>query len=206
MIDLEAVLRSLQGRTFYRNATINNITNVEVRENEVEDKNGDATFILISENNETERYDWWKDEVFIEELDIKGADYSQLKTFFKDHKPSVDTAIGKIVGLEVVKNELIGSVVFGTDKDSQVIKQKYDDGILTDVSIGYRINEIVSTEKKDEPNHVLVTDYTIVELSAVWKGADAGAVKIKTDNTTKATEKRFSYDLYEKKLKIKGKR
>ena len=37
------------------------------------------------------------------------------------------------------------------------------------------MNDIVVTEKKDEPTHILVTDFEIVELSAVWRGADAGA-------------------------------
>ena len=53
-------------------------------------------FILISENNAGERYDWWNDEVYIEELDVNGANYKSLRTFFTDHNPSVDNAIGRV--------------------------------------------------------------------------------------------------------------
>lgn len=201
----ELLKRELLQRVLYRGATKASPSK-ETQERSLEtENNSDTTFILISEHNETERYDWWSGETFIEELDVKGADYSELKTFFKDHNPSVDTAIGKVEDLRVENNQLLSGVTFGSDSDSQIIKQKYDDGILTDVSIGYRIDDLILTEKKGEPDHVLVTKYSIVELSAVWKGADSGAVKIKHDETEEVNEKRYSYDLYEKKLNsLKG--
>jgi len=196
----EQLKRELSQRVLYRGATRLS-SHVESKERAIEtENNSDATFILISENNETNRYDWWSGETFIEELDVKGADFSELKTFFKDHNPSVDNAIGKVEDLRIEGSQLLAGVSFGSDDNSQTIKQKYNDEILTDVSIGYRINELILTEKKGEPDHVLVTDYSIVELSAVWKGADSGAIKIKNDAVDEVKERRFSYDLYEKKL------
>lgn len=167
----------------------------------------DATFILISKDNATQRYDWWEDEIYIEELDVKGASYDELHTFFKDHRPSVDNAIGRIANKRVLDEELLADVVFSSDEASQTIKQKYDENILSDVSIGYYINDFVETKKKDEPNHILVTDFTIVELSAVWKGADAGAVKIKQSDSKKdePDEKRFSFKLYQQKENLRRK-
>ena len=201
----EQLKRELSQRVLYRGATKLS-SHKETKERAVQtENNSDATFILISENNETNRYDWWSGETFIEELDVKGADFSELKTFFKDHNPSVDNAIGKVEDLRIEGSQLLAGVSFGSDDNSQTIKQKYNDEILTDVSIGYRINELILTEKKGEPDHVLVTDYSIVELSAVWKGADSGAIKIKNDAVDEVKERRFSYDLYEKKLNsIKG--
>jgi len=196
----EQLKRELSQRVLYRGATKLS-SHKETKERAVQtENNSDATFILISENNETNRYDWWSGETFIEELDVKGADFSELKTFFKDHNPSVDNAIGKVEDLRIEGSQLLAGVSFGSDDNSQTIKQKYNDEILTDVSIGYRINELILTEKKGEPDHVLVTDYSIIELSAVWKGADSGAIKIKNDAVDEVKEKRFSYDLYEKKL------
>ena len=132
-------------------------------------------FVIISSENSTERYDLWEDEIYIEELDINGAKYDRLQTFFKDHKLVIDNAIGRVEKIRVEKDELKCSVQFGSDSDSEKIFQKYVDGILNDVSIGYIVNDIVVTAKKDEPTHILVTDFEIVELSAVWRGADAGA-------------------------------
>ena len=142
-----------------------------------------------------------KAKFFIEELDVKGADYSTLKTFFTDHNPRVDTAIGRIDNTRVENEQLLSEVVFGSDEYSQLVSQKYREEILTDVSIGYFINDFTETSKKGEPNHVLVTDYTIVELSAVWKGADAGAQKIKSNTTNE--EKVVPRSIRERKLKLK---
>ena len=132
-------------------------------------------FILISEDNVGERFDWWEGEVYIEELDVTGANFEGLRTFFTDHKPSVDNAIGRVENKRIDGSALKADVVFGSDHRSEEVFQKYLDGILTDVSIGYKINDVVVTSKKDEPDHVLVTDFDIVELSAVWKGFDSGA-------------------------------
>lgn len=197
--------RELSQRVFYRSSSKAS-EKKETHERAVDtENNSDATFILISNHNETDRYDWLSGETFIEELDVKGADFSELKTFFKDHEPSVDNAIGKVEDIRIENNQLLSGVTFGSDDNSQTVKQKYDDGILEDVSIGYRINELILTERVGEPDHVLVTDYSIVELSAVWKGADSGAVKVKSNSQDEVKEKRFSYELYEKKLNsIKG--
>jgi len=147
-------------------------------------------FILVSKDNACERYDWWEDEIYIEELDVKGAKYDELRTFFKDHKPSVDNALGRVDNIRVDGGELKADVYFGSDDDAQKIFKKYHDGILGDVSIGYRIDDFVETVKKDEPNHILVTSYRIYELSAVWKGADAGATvgRSKPKKEAKQTE------------------
>ena len=132
-------------------------------------------FIMISKDNAGERLDWWTDEIFIEELDVNGAKFDRLQTFFTDHRPSSDNAIGRIENARLEEGELKADVVFGTDDRSDSIFKKYVDGILTDVSIGYRVNDVTVTEKKGEPTHVLVTDYELVELSSVWRGFDAGA-------------------------------
>jgi hypothetical protein len=132
-------------------------------------------FILVSKNNSGERYDWWENRIYTEELDPKGAILTELRTFFKDHFPSVDNAIGRVENLRLEGGEIKCDVIFGSDEDSLKVFQKYAEGILTDVSIGYTIDEVVETEKKGEPTHVLVTRFTILELSAVWKGFDKNA-------------------------------
>ena len=157
------------------------------------------TFILISNDNATTRYDFFKDEEYLEELDNSKADFSSLKTFFTDHEQSVDTAIGKVQNIRFdSSSQLLADVKFSSIPKSQEIKTKYDEGILTDVSIGYKVNDFIvksssssslqdnSTKqiKSDESiKHILVTNYEIVELSAVWRGADRGAIKIKSEKT-----------------------
>ena len=173
----------------------------------IDEENRRISFTLISKENAGERYDWWNDEIYIEELDVNGANTETLRTFFKDHRPSVDNAIGRVENKRVEDGELKADVVFGRDDESQKVFQKYLDGVLTDVSIGYRVNDIMVTERKDEPTHVLVTDYDIVELSAVWKGFDPGA-SISRSLTNKEPEMANdsrNIELLERELNLKEK-
>lgn len=160
-------------------------------------------FVIVSKDNAGERFDWWEGRTYIEELDPKGGDLTQLRTFFKDHKPSVDTAIGRVENVRLEDSEIKCDVVFGSDEDSTKIFQKYAEGILSDVSIGYTIQEIVETEKKGEPSHVLVTKFTPLELSAVWRGFDGGATISREADTQEDIESsKVEMENIELKLKI----
>jgi len=68
---------------------------------------------------------------------------------------------------------LKADVVFGADGES--VLNKYREGVLTDVSIGYAINGYTVEEREGEPDIVTVTDFEIFELSAVGIGFDQGA-------------------------------
>lgn len=163
-------------------------------------------FILVSRDNAGERYDWWNDEVYIEELDPNGARLEELMTFFKDHSPSVDNAIGRIDNKRVEDGMIKSDVYFGTDEDASKVFQKYRDQVLTDVSIGYYVHDVTITSRQGEPDHVLVTDYTIVELSAVWKGFDRGATIGRSFGNPKGeAETLLNTDLLRRKLNLKNK-
>ena len=163
----EEIERKLKGFDTTRKLQVEtNLINTETRT---------VPFILISKDNEGERYDWWADEIYIERLDVNGANYERLKTFFKDHIRSVDSAIGKVENIRIEDGELKADVVFGTDEESEKVLRKYADGILTDCSIGYKINATTVEQRKGEPTLVTVTDFEIRELSAVGIGFDKGA-------------------------------
>jgi len=170
----------------------------------IDEEQNKISFVLVSKDNAGERFDWWEGEVYIEELDINGANFEGLRTFFKDHRPSVDNAIGRVDATRVENGEIKADVFFGSDDDAMSVFRKYKEKILTDVSIGYIVNDIVVTEKKGEPNHVLVTDYEIVELSAVWKGFDAGAGARSRNYESSAKEKVADLSVWEKRLRLKG--
>ncbi len=131
------------------------------------------TFVIISDNNEGMRYDWFSGESYIERLDIKGANTERLNTFFKDHERNVDSAIGKIENIRTDGTQLKADVIFGSDADS--ILNKYREGILTDVSIGYAIEDYEVEEREGEADMVTVTKFSIKELSAVGIGFDQDA-------------------------------
>lgn len=132
-------------------------------------------FILVSNDNSGLRYDWWEDEIYEEKLIPDGATFDRLNTFFKDHKMSVDTAIGKVVNIRLEDGQIKADVVFGSDTESQIIFNKFREGILTDVSIGYTIQDTKTTKREKDYPLVEVTRFDIHELSAVWKGFDKNA-------------------------------
>ena len=141
-------------------------------------KDGEAnthSFILVSDDNGGMRYDWYSGESYEERLDIDGGSFGSLNTFFKDHNRSVDSAVGRIENVRVEGGTIKGEVIFGSGEAEQSIYRKYDEGILTDVSIGYRINKYEVEERDGESDVVTVTDYDIFELSAVGIGFDGGA-------------------------------
>ena len=135
------------------------------------------TFVMVSEDNGGMRYDWYSGEDYLEELSIEGGSLENLRTFFKDHNRSVDSAVGRIENARVDGGTIVTDVVFGSGIDEQNIYRKYDEDILTDVSIGYRINKYEVEEREGEPDVVTITDYDIFELSAVGIGFDSGAKK-----------------------------
>ena len=169
----------------------------------IDEENSIIPFVIISKDNATERFDWWNDEVYIEELDVNGADMSELRTFFKDHNVSVDTASGAIKNKRIENGQALVDVHFGSDEASQLLKQKYIEEILIYVSVGYRIDDFVETVKKDEPNHILVTSYRIHELSAVWKGADSGAVVGRSREKTEVVLETPARNIRELQLKTR---
>ena len=156
-----------------------------VRVKEEVTENDPLEFVIVSTNNEGIRYDWDNGGYFTEYLEPGGADASELNTFFKDHNRSVDSAVGKIERVAISDEEVVAFVRFGTDEDSQTLRQKYIEGLLTDVSIGYNIEEYTREVMPNEPDKVTVTSYTIRELSAVGVGFDKGAKKRSQDNKDK---------------------
>ena len=159
------------------------------------------TFVMVSENNEGMRYDWRiSDNEFIERLDISGADMSGLNTFFKNHNRGVDDAIGRIVNTRMEGTSLLCDVVF--DESGLDIKRKYENKTLTDVSIGYKINKYTVEERQGEPDIVTITDFSIVELSAVGIGFDSGAKHQGRDANFNIGENEMDKELMERLAKL----
>jgi HK97 family phage prohead protease len=165
----------------------NQIRSAPIEKSAIDEENRKISFILVSEQNEGMRKPCCE-EPYIERLDVNGADTSNLRTFFKDHTPNVDNAVGRVENIRVEDNKLKADVIFGTDEDSQKIFQKYRDGILSDVSIGYRIKEYEVDESKDIPV-VTIKNFEVYEVSAVGIGFDKGAKMGRSAENNETTPK-----------------
>ena len=167
-----ALQRELENKTIERK--------LAVKPSSIDEGTRSIKFVLISKDNAGKRFDWERG-VYIEELDVNGANYERLRTFFKDHDRSVDSAIGGWNDVGVESGELVGRVVFGTDEESEKVFRKYVDKVLTDCSVTYIRNKVLIEEREGEPDLVTVIDYEILECSAVGVGFDKGA-KVRNKN------------------------
>lgn len=171
-----------------------------LRELEQKSEEKRLKFCIVSNDNACERWDWELGR-YTEELDPKGAIFSGLKTMFKDHHTSVDNAIAKIENIRFEGGELVCECVF--DDTSAQIYERFKSGILSDVSIGYRVIDNLITKKNSLP-YVLVKKFEILELSAVWKGADKGA-SIRSEDIENLSESKNYIEIQKEKLKLKEK-
>ncbi len=159
-----------------------------------DDNTNTLSFVFVSNDNAGTRFDWGTGEYYSEVLDVNGATTERLNTFFKDHIRSVDSAVGKITNPRIENGELLGDVTFGSDTDSQRVYSKYNEGILTDVSIGYEIRDYTVTRgAENEQDMVTVTNFDIFEVSAVGLGFDGGAKKRESvkDGSSEMNEKQL---------------
>lgn len=115
---------------------------------EIDKENRTVPFILVSSENAGERYDWWEDEIYIEELSIEGANFSNLRTFFKDHTLRIDNAIGRVDNCRIEEGQIRAEVAFSPDLEAEKIFERYAHGTLSDVSVGYLVRDVIITEKK----------------------------------------------------------
>lgn len=146
-------------------------------------------FIAVSDNNAGVR-ETWNGMKYIEEIDVPTIDDSELRLFIKDHKPSSDNAVGKVVETLREDGKFKVKVKFGTTNDADTIFRKFIEGILTDVSIGYRYNledaDIIDLDGAEMPL-VRLKNVQIYELSSVWRGFDSLA-KVGRDIDSKVDE------------------
>lgn len=85
----------------------------------------------------------------------------------------MDRVIGVIEGAKI-ENERKGRALvrFASDDDSEKFWRQVKDGILRNVSVGYRINEIKLTEENDKGEVYTVTRWQPYEISIVSVPAD----------------------------------
>lgn len=105
---------------------------------------------------------------------------------------NVESVLGSVGNWRKEGNEILADPVFADTPEAEKAMSLYRDGHMTDVSIGYSVDEahwIEEGETKTVNGRVfngpmrLVTRYTVKELSLVPIGADPGAVA-RADTTT----------------------
>jgi hypothetical protein len=131
-------------------------------------------FTAVSEDNKGMR-ETWSGVRYIEEIDVATVNVDNWRIFIKDHTPSTDNVIGRIVETLKEDGKLKAKVRFSETAPASDVFRKYQEGILTDVSIGYRYDLNDATIIDDDVPLVILRNVEVFELSSVWQGFDSGA-------------------------------
>lgn len=127
----------------------------------------------------------WFDGSFYEELSLKpehvrmGRLQSGQAPLLKDHRGSTDSVIGIVESARLEKGRGVATVRFasaGVSEEADKAFALVRDGVLKNVSFGYRVYKTEKIESLDEKVPTLrAVDYEPYELSIVGIGADANA-------------------------------
>ncbi|MCE3037503.1 phage major capsid protein [Helicobacter sp. faydin-H20] len=180
--------------------TIKNNWQEETTQQE-EQKDLTLSFIAISNHPIKRKF---YDEEFYVTIDTKSFSFD-AKTFFTDHEISFRSAIGKIISSKFEDGNIKVKVQFFKDiEDSYTAFKKFKNGMIDSVSIGIGDCEVEESGELDGLKHYTYKNGDIIELSAVWQGADPRA-KIaefkKTRGENMAEKKEF---LQEEKPQTQG--
>jgi hypothetical protein len=149
---------------------------------------GTALEVVWSTGAQVRRYDFWADEVFMEELDLAGADLSRFNAGAPVLNSHMAHGLANVIGVVdrawVDGGQGHAEIRLSDRPEVAGIRADIAAGILRNVSIGYAIHgmERQKAERKGEPDLVRVTKFEPLELSIVPVPADAGA-QLRRDGT-----------------------
>ncbi|MEP3245110.1 MAG: hypothetical protein ABJN40_13190 [Sneathiella sp.] len=137
--------------------------------------------VVWTTGSQVRRYDWWKDKVFYEELEV--TDEAVRLERLNDGASVLDThqnwSLDNIIGVteRAWIEEGEGRATLRMDRGDEVSKkrwQKIIDGIIRHISVGYSILSAVEIREEDR-TIIRATDWEPQEISFVPIGADPGA-------------------------------
>lgn len=137
--------------------------------------------IVWSTGAEVLRQDWWTGKRYKESLSLDPAHVRMDR--LNSGAPVLDThdtySLGAVIGVveaaSVDGKEGRATVRFARTPEVDPIWAKVEQGIVRNVSVGYRVHTYEKTERDDGPDEWRATDWEPMELSFVPVGADAGA-------------------------------
>lgn len=132
------------------------------------------SFIALSKNNLHKRTTFWGDEYYLS-VDTANVKFN-AKTLYLDHEPTFANAIGKIIDQKFENGDFKVKVEFSDEvASSKEAYAKYKAGLSDSVSVGFGEYKVKEMEKIEGVEHYQIYEGEIVELSAVWQGADPNA-------------------------------
>ena len=108
-------------------------------------------------------------------MDTSGVKFN-AKTLYLDHDPTFANAIGAIIDTKFENGDFKAKVKFSDEvASSKEAYAKYKVGLSDSVSVGFENYKIKEMDKIEGVEHYQIYEGEIIELSAVWQGADPNA-------------------------------
>jgi hypothetical protein len=138
--------------------------------------------LVLATENPVRVWDWEDWEIVDEVLRMDGLQFNGQVPLLNSHnRNEARSVVGSIRNLEVSGDRLEGTAYFASNDEASAIRELYDEGHLTDFSIGFQADEVmrikrgetttISGRKYTGPIRI-VTKATVKEGSAVAIGAD----------------------------------
>lgn len=158
-----------------------------------DEKTRTAEMVFASEAKVT-RFDFF-DGFFKEELSMNSEDVRQERVengavpFLKNHGDlfgaRIEDVMGKVLEVDFDGNKATGKVKFSKRDDVQPFIEDIKDGILSSVSVGFRIHKLEKVGEEENMPIMRATDWEILEVSSVAIPADSSAQFRKEDSKQK---------------------
>jgi len=138
--------------------------------------------VTWSTGSQVRRFDWWTEKEWIEELSMDPAHVrldrlNNGAPVLPNHRNySLDDVVGVVERAWLVGNEGRASIRFSKRDDAQKIFKEVKDGILRNISVGYKVNKLEEQkDRKDDLKVFRAIDWEPMEISLVTIPADPGA-------------------------------
>jgi len=139
--------------------------------------------VIFSTGAGVDRFDYWTGKRYVETLSLEPG-HVRLKRInnsapLLDSHSSYDlrSQIGVVVpgSARIEGGKATATVRFSKRAEVEPIFQDVIDGIVRNVSVGYKAHKYEKTEEEGKPEHRHATDWEPYEISACAMGADDGA-------------------------------
>lgn len=146
--------------------------------------------VVISTGATVRRYDWLSDQEYLETLDVNGVDLSRAEgapVLDAHNSYANDSVIGVIERAWIEEGKIIGLLRFSRSPKADLIYSDIVDGIRRQVSVGASVDDYEMVVNENGLTELIARKWTVLEVSPVPIGADAGAVVRSAEQTHSVT-------------------
>jgi hypothetical protein len=137
--------------------------------------------VTWSTGSQVRRFDWWTEKEWIEELSMDPAHIrldrlNNGAPILPDHRKGLHNVIGVVERAWLVGKEGRATIRFSKREDAQAVFDEVKDGILRNISVGYKIHKLEEQKERQGDLKVLrAVDWEPMEISIVDISADITA-------------------------------